>query len=335
MKSPRVAVIVLNWNGRDDTFACLESLRQLNHPNYEIIVVDNGSTDGSVEAVQASFPDVTILETGANLGFAEGNNVGLRHALTHGADYVLLLNNDTEVAPDFISLLVDAIEATPQAGVAGPTIYYFDRPATIWSAGGAIDWRRGDSRMMGLDEVDEGQYNAIREVGFVTGCALLTRREVIENVGMLDPRFFLYYEEIEWCVRAAHAGYKILHVPQARVWHKIAPARQAASPHIHYYMTRNRMLFLRSTHAGPRAWLHTLLAEYLRTLVSWTVRLRWRGQRAQRRAMVQAIVDFYHGRFGQMEGAYPACPERSRGEPVEGACPATASTRGGEPVEGN
>jgi GT2 family glycosyltransferase len=298
MKPPRVVVIVLNWNGKEDTLACLESLRQLDYPNYEVVVVDNGSTDGSVEAVRASFTGVAILETGENLGFAEGNNAGVQRALAHGADYVLLLNNDTEVAPDFISILVDAVEATPQAGVAGPTIYYFDRPAIIWSAGGAIDWRRGDTRMMALDEADHGQYDAVREVDFVTGCALLARREVFEKAGMLDPRFFMYYEEAEWCVRASRAGYKILHVPQAHVWHKITPAQQAASPRIHYYMTRNRLLFLRNTQAGVRAWLHTLVAEYLRTLVSWTVRPRWRSQHAQRQAMIDAIADFTWGQFG-------------------------------------
>jgi hypothetical protein len=305
MKSPRVAVIVLNWNNRDDTLGCLESLRHLDYPNYEIVVVDNGSTDGSVEAVGAFFPKATILETGENLGFAEGNNVGLRHTLAHGADYVVLLNNDTEVAPDFISLLVDAVGATPQAGVAGPTIYYFDRPTTIWSAGGAIDWRRGDTQMIGLDEVDEGQYGTIREVDFVTGCALLARREVIERVGMLDPRFFMYYEEAEWCVRAARAGYKILHVPQAHVWHKIMPTQQTASPHIHYYVTRNQLLFLKSTRASMWAWLHTLLAEYLRTLISWTLKPHWRGKCAQRRAMIEAIADFIRGRFGPAP-RYPA-----------------------------
>jgi len=298
MKSPRVAVVVLNWNGCEDTLACLASVSLVCYRPLDVILVDNGSTDGSVEAVRASFPGVTVLETGENLGFAEGNNVGLRHALALGADYVLLLNNDTEVAPDFLSVLVDAVEATPQAGVAGPTIYYFDRPKTIWSAGGAIDWRRGNSRMMGLDEVDEGQYDTVREVDFVTGCALLARREVLEGAGMLDSRFFMYYEETEWCVRAARAGYKILYVPQAHVWHKIKPVRQAASPRVHYYVTRNRLLFLRSTRAGVWAWIHTLLAEYLRTLVSWTVRPRWRGQSAQRRAMIEAIADFFLGRFG-------------------------------------
>jgi len=304
MKSLRVAVIVLNWNGCEDTLACLASLAAVNYRPLDAILVDNGSTDGSVGAIRASFPDVTIVETGENLGFAEGNNVGLRYALSGGADYVLLLNNDTAVAPDFVSILVDAVESTPQAGVAGPTIYYFDRPTIIWSAGGVIDWRRGDSHMMGLDEEDKGQYDAIREVDFVTGCALLARREAVERAGVLDSRFFMYYEETEWCVRAARAGYKIMYVPQARVWHKIAPAQQAASSRIHYYMTRNRLLFLKSTRASMRAWIHTLLAEYLRTLVSWTVRPRWRGQRAQRQAMVQAIVDFCHSRFGQMEGGH-------------------------------
>jgi GT2 family glycosyltransferase len=298
VKSPRVAVIVLNWNGKDDTLACLESLRQLDYPNYEVVVVDNGSSDGSVKAVRATFVDVTVLEVGENLGFAEGNNVGLRHALTHGADYVLLLNNDTEVSPDCISLLVGAVEATPQAGVAGPTIYYFDRREIIWSAGGAIDWRRGDSHMMGLDELDKGQYDAIREVDFVTGCALLIRRDVIEDVGMLDTRFFMYYEETEWCVRAARARYKILHVPQAHVWHKIVPAQQAMSPRIQYYMTRNRLLFLRSTRASVRAWYHTLLAEDLRRLIIWTVQPWRRERRLRRNITIKALFDFLVGRTG-------------------------------------
>jgi GT2 family glycosyltransferase len=298
MKFPWVTVVVLNWNGCQDTLACLASLSALDYAPLDVILVDNGSTDGSVAAVRASFPEVRVLETGENLGFAEGNNVGLRHALAQGADYVLLLNNDTEVASDLVSVLVSAVESTPRAGVAGPTVYYFGCPTMIWSAGGAIDWRRGDSRMMGLDEEEKGQYEAIREVDFVTGCALLARCEVVEKAGLFDPRFFMYYEETEWCVRAARAGYKVLHVPQARIWHKIAPVQQAASPRIHYYMTRNRLLFLRSTRAGVRAWLHTLLAEYLRTLASWTLQPRWHSRRVQRGAMIRAIADFARGHFG-------------------------------------
>ena len=165
--------------------------------------LDNGSTDGSVPAIRDGFPMVTVLENGENLGYTGGNNVGLRYALAQGADYVLLLNNDTVLAPDFLRLLVEAAESDANVGIAGPTIYYYDRPALIWSAGGAIDERRGQTRMIGLDAPDEGQFGTLpREVDFVTGCALLVKRPTMERVGLLDERFFTYYEEGEWCVRA-------------------------------------------------------------------------------------------------------------------------------------
>jgi GT2 family glycosyltransferase len=301
---PRVVIIVLNWNGLADTLGCLESLARLDYADqvgaYEVVVVDNGSTDGSVQAIQAHFPRVPLIENGENLGYAGGNNVGLRYGLRQGADYALLLNNDTEVAPDFLRRLVDAAQADPQVSVAGPTICYYDQPEIIWSAGGAIDWRRGRTRMVGLNERDVGQFgNEPREVDFISGCAMLVRRVILEQVGLLDERFFAYYEEVEWCVRVRQAGSKIVHVPQARLWHKITPKARAASSSVHYYMTRNRLLFLRVTRAGWRAWLHTLFAEYLRTLVSWSVQPRWRGKREQRDAMLKAVVDFQRGRLGR------------------------------------
>jgi len=296
---PWVVIVVLNWNGLADTLACLASLAELDYPERKVVVVDNGSTDGSVRAIRERFPTVTVLENGENLGYTGGNNAGLRYALGHGADYVLLLNNDTVVAPGFLRRLVDAAEADPRIGLVGPTIYYYDRPAIIWSAGGAIDWQRGSTRMLGLNERDRGQFGrGPRTVDFVTGCAILVRRIVPERVGLLDERFFAYYEEAEWCVRAVRAGYKIVHVPLARMWHKISPSARTDSWPVQYYMTRNRLLFLKATGAGPRAWLHTLIVEYLRTLISWTLRPRWRGKRAQRSAMVQGIVDAFGGRWG-------------------------------------
>jgi GT2 family glycosyltransferase/glycosyltransferase involved in cell wall biosynthesis len=297
---PQVAIIVLNWNGLNDTLGCLESLDQLNYQGYEVVVVDNGSTDGSVPVIRERFPGVTIIENGENLGYSGGNNVGLRYAIAQGADYALLLNNDTIVDPTFLRILVDAAETDPLIGMAGPTIYYHEHPDVIWSAGGAIDWQRGSTWMVGLDERDEGQFGAEpRAVDFVTGCAMLVRRTVMEQVGLLDERFFAYYEETEWCVRAARAGYKILHVPPAWMWHKISPSTRADSPLVHYYMTRNRLLFLKTTRAGLRAWWHTLIAEYLRTLVSWSVRPKWRCKQAQRKAMLQAISDAWRRRWGK------------------------------------
>jgi len=300
MDLPKVAIIILNWNGLDDTLPCLESLHGMDYPNSEIIVVDNGSVDESVPVIRQRFPAMTLLENGQNLGYAGGNNVGLRYALAHGMDYALLLNNDTEVAPDFLYHMTGAAEADLTVGIAGPTIYYHQRSDQIWSAGGAIDWRRGKTWLVGLDEPDTGQFGvASREVDFVTGCALLVKRAVMEQVGLLDERFFLYYEEAEWCVRVRQAGFKIVHVPQAKVWHRIPLDGRESSPLVHYYMTRNRLLFLKATGAGLRAWLHTLIAEYLRTLISWSVQPKWRCKQAQRRAMLQAIGDTWRGRWGK------------------------------------
>ncbi|RLC85897.1 MAG: glycosyltransferase family 2 protein, partial [Chloroflexi bacterium] len=180
-----VTIIILNWNGLADTLACLASLAHLDNADAcEILVVDNGSTDGSPPVIRERFPGVTLIETGENLGFTGGNNVGLRWALERGSDYALLLNNDTEVAPDFLCLLVEAVEADSRVGIAGPTIYYYEEPQTVWSAGGEIDWRRGATWMLGLNERDTGQFgDTPREMDFVTGCALLVKRDVLQRVG--------------------------------------------------------------------------------------------------------------------------------------------------------
>jgi GT2 family glycosyltransferase len=196
--------------------------------------------------------------------------------------------------------MVVAAESDPAIGIAGPTIYYFSQPKVIWTAGGDIDWNEGRTWMIGLNEQDTGQFGKTpREVDFVTGCALLVTRAVLERVGLLDERFFAYYEETEWCVRAKRAGFKIVHIPSAHLWHKISPVAQADSPLVHYYMTRNRLLFLKTTRAGLCAWLHTLFAEYLRTLMSWSLRPKWRGKRLQRNIMIRAMRDYFSRRFGK------------------------------------
>jgi GT2 family glycosyltransferase len=299
--SRKVGVILVNWNGKQDTLACLRSLSQLNYADYDIIVVDNGSEDGSVEAIKASFPQIALLEMGENLGFVGGNNQGISYALEHNAAFILLLNNDTEVAPDFLDIMVKVLADAPQTGIVGPLIYYFDPPNVIWSAGGEIDWRRGSTTMIGINEDDNGQFGQSPfPVDFVTGCALLIKRDVLEKIDLLEPKFFAYYEETEWCVRAARAGFQILTVPQAKIWHKISPAKREASPLVHYYMTRNRLLFLELARAGIPAWVQTIF-EFSRTLLSWTIRPKWRHKTRQRRAMLLAIFDYFRRRFGRVD----------------------------------
>jgi GT2 family glycosyltransferase len=300
MSAPQVTIVVLIYNGLADTLACLSSLAMVDYPNFKVVVVDNASSDGSVLAIRQAYPQVEVLETGQNLGYAEGNNVGIRHALKTGADYVLLLNNDTVVAADFLTHLVNAAEADPAVGIAGPTIYYFSSPTVIWSAGGAVDWQRGLTSMIGLDEPDTGQFGqSPRLVDFVTGCALLIKRTVLEQVGLLDPRFFMYYEETEWCTRAKRANCHIIYVPESKLWHKIAPAQQNLSPRVHYYMTRNRLLFLQTSRAPVKTWFYVLVFDNLRTLLIWSLRPKWRHMRSQRNVMLKAIRDFWLGRFGQ------------------------------------
>ncbi len=300
---PRVAIIVLTYNGLADTLACLASLERLDYPRerYRVVVVDNASQDGTPAAVRAAFPEtfVFVIENGANLGFAAGNNVGLRYALAQGFDYALLLNNDTEAPPNLLSALVAAAESDPRAGAVGPIIYYHAAPTRVWSAGGWIDWEQGISRMEGEVE-DQGQFTATREVDFITGCAMLLRCAALERVGLLDERFFMYFEETEWCVRARRAGFRILFAPQAKLWHKIPLNARFDKEYLAYYMTRNRLLFLRATGARPRTWFKALVLQDLRTYLSLCLRPKWRARRG-RVGMRLAWIDFWRGKFGRLE----------------------------------
>jgi GT2 family glycosyltransferase len=298
MLKPRVLIVILCYNNSRLTLECLESLRAINDDHADVLVIDNASSDGTADMIRGQRPDIPLIQAGANLGFAAGNNIGLRYALDHGYDYALLLNNDTEVAADCVSLLVATADSDPAIGIVGPLICYYERPDVVWSAGGTIDWRRGRSAMRGLNKIDDGQYHALTDVDFVTGCALLCKRAVIERVGLLDERFFMYYEETEWCVRAARAGFRIVHAPQARVLHKIPLDARDDQPYVSYYMTRNRLLFLRATGARLRTWIDVALLQDMRTCVSWSLRRKWRAKWSQRNAMLQAWGDFWHGRFG-------------------------------------
>lgn len=296
---PAVSIIVLNYNGREDTMACLRSLEHLTYSRASVILVDNASADGTAEAVRGTFPNVTVIESGGNLGFTGGNNVAIRYALEHGADYVMLLNNDTIVAPDFLNVMVEVMEQDQTIGVTGPMIYYHNNPETIWTAGGSIDWKHGTTNMIGLNQMDVSQFGlSPMPADFVSGCALLARRSVWDKVGLLDDTFFMYYEETEWCVRASRAGYKIMVVPMAMIWHKISIEERAASPLTYYYMVRNRLLFLKKTGAGYQTWGYTLF-EYVRTYVNWTVLEKRRDRRHLRAPMLQAFRDFSRGAFGQ------------------------------------
>lgn len=298
MSHPLVVTVILNTNRRDDTLACLESLLQSDYPNLQTIVLDNHSTDGSVEAIQAAFPQVAIIPLTENLGYAGNNNVGIRTAVAQNADWVFVLNEDTILAPDCLTKMIAVGESDPQIGILGPLVYHHDEPNIIQSAGGVFGpyW---ESTHLAQNEPDQGQFDQPHEVGWISGCGILVRRAVIEQVGMIDERYFYYWEETEWCLRAGKNGWRVVNVPQAKMWHKGVQRDYHPKPAVTYYGTRNRLLTIAKHHAPLKvrvfAWL-----QLLRTLTSWTVKPKWRSKREHRDAMWRGMVDFLQHRWGQM-----------------------------------
>jgi GT2 family glycosyltransferase len=246
--APRVAVVLINFNSPDLTAACLESLQRSSYPSQELIVVDNGSTDASVAALTARFPHVTVLPQERNIGFAAGNNAGIALALRRDAAFVWILNNDTVVHEDCLSRLVSACEE-PGVGMSTGRILRYGAPDTIWYAGGRHSLWTGRTVHFGMGRRDVARYHIRRDVEFVSGCCMLVKRQLIEQAGAFDDRFFIYVEDADWSVRARRAGFRLVYAPDAVVFHhadsatvsKISMGASAGtvSPWKHYLTARN------------------------------------------------------------------------------------------------
>ena len=296
MKHPLVINVILNTNRREDTLACLAAVAASTYPNQRTIVLDNASTDGSVEAISVCYPQVQIVPLKENRGYAGNNNVGIDLALEQGAGWVFVLNEDITLAPDCLVELMQVAESSPGIGIAGPMVYHFDEPDVIQSAGGLLDryWR---TIHVGQNQPDQHQYPNPRIVDWISGCAILVRRDVVEQVGALDDRFFYYWEETEWCVRARRNRWQIWQVPQAKIWHKGVQRNYSPGPNVTYYAARNKLMMMKKHHAPFSVWLYTSF-QTIRTLVSWTIRPKWREMRDHRKALWQGTVDFLFKRYG-------------------------------------
>jgi GT2 family glycosyltransferase len=244
--APRVCAIVLNYNGRQVTLEALASLEAMSYEAFDLLVVDNGSTDGSFEAVAEAFPRVHQVRTEQNLGAAGGCNLGIRWALERDYGYLLILNNDIEVDPAMLTELVRAAEEDPRRGVVGPKEYYYygDR-RRIWSAGGRLRFRHSITQERGEGQLDRGQFDRDEAVDYVNGCAMLVRRQAVEAAGLWDPLFHLAVEDADFCTRVKAQGFCCYYAHRAKLWHMVSHATGVYKAGKTFHTGRSTALFAR------------------------------------------------------------------------------------------
>jgi len=263
-----ISIIIVHYNTDKETKECLDSLENVKTTQnfkFDVVLLDNASKEPL--KIKNNYTNTELIRSDSNLGFTGGNNLAIKYAIEkHNRDYILLLNNDTIVDPDFLKNLYKCIKNNPKAGLITPKIYFeknyefyksdyapSDKGKVIWYAGGSIDWKHLSANHRGVDEVDYGQFDEVSRVDYATGCCLLVTREIVETVGLLDDDLFLYSEDVDYSLRVKEAGYDLLYCPDSLVWHKNAGSSGGSgSPVQLYYQTRNR-LWIAKTHGDYRA----------------------------------------------------------------------------------
>lgn len=295
---PKVYVIVLNWNGWKDTIECIESCLKLTYTNFRILLVDNGSTDGSESILREHFPAVEFIQTGENLGFAGGNNVGIKYALEKGAEYVWLLNNDTIVNPEALGELLKVAQRDEKIGVVGSKIYYYDKPDTLWFAGGRITRLTSLIHHVGADQKDSTLHQEDMDVDFITGCSLLVKRLTIQQVGLMCEEYFLYVEDTDWNTRIKKAGWKIKWAAGSKLWHKVSSMHGQGNPFLNYYCVRNILQYVRFN--KPYYLPFTLASLLYNFILIKLLGLDFIGVKWS----IRGFRDFFAGRAGRYKDKY-------------------------------
>ena len=311
MSGPRISIIVLNWNGKQDTLECLRSLQRAPTPHH-LIVVDNGSSDDSVVAIRSTYPQATLLETGKNLGYAEGNNVGIRFALKKKTDFLLILNNDVIVDPAILNRFLTTYARYPFSILSGIPYLHSD-PTTLDHLGGKWNPKAGEFDLIGWRAASFEETACSLDYG--CGCALFSSAEVFRAVGEFDARFFLFWEEADWCFRAKRQGIQVLSCPEAKLQHKVSASFTGRQPYADYFWWRNRLLWIEKNCSKQaqvyltfrviapaicRLMRHAFLTSF-RALLTKKSRARKRAaieqQRQRYRAALAGIKDYCCRRF--------------------------------------
>lgn len=249
---PRVFLITLNWNGKEWLEDCLRSALALDYPDFEVVMVDNGSTDGSVEFVRENFPSVQVVETGSNLGYARGFNAGLEFAAARGAEYFLIMNNDTVIDPGALRALVETALHQERAGFVTGKVYFYDHPDTLQTVGKNEDPITWNGSHIGWGERDVGQYDTVEEHAFLDDVMTLVDRRLYDEVGGYNPQFFLQCEEFDWQVRAKKKGWKLHYTPGAKLWHKVSMSMGGMDNPVGRYFDTRSFIVVMARHAGWR-----------------------------------------------------------------------------------
>jgi hypothetical protein len=271
MNHPKVFIIILNWNGLEDTLECLGSVLKLAYPNFEVIVVDNGSMDNSVEVIRSTYPQVTLIENKENLGYTGGNNIAMRYAMDHGADYMWLLNNDTIVEPDTLSKIVDTAESDPKIGLVSPVIYYYGEPDKIQFCGSYVDYDNFSIRH--AESIESWREMNTRQIVSLWGTALLVKSNAVKKIGYLNEKYFAYHEDGEYSIRAFKAGYRNIVQQEARVYHKDSRSTGSSRAPMQVFLRVRNLYFL---------WMDSLnglrkvryFRRFLANIISYTAALR-------------------------------------------------------------
>jgi len=323
MAFPRVSIVIVSWNGRDLLRTCLPSVLETDYPDFEVILADNASTDGSAAWVATEYPSVKIVRHPDNWLFCRGNNAALPHAT---GDLILLLNNDVEVPSDWLRPLVDSLTAAEDVGAVQPKLLQYDERSRFEYAGGAggfldrVGYPFTRGRLFNTLEQDRGQYDDARDIFWATGSAILLRRSALHEVGLLDPRFEMHMEEIDLCWRLQRQGYRIRVQPESRVYHIGGASLPQGSPRKTYYNFRNSLLLLYKN-LPPSAWRRTMALRVVCDCAA-LARAVVAGHEGESEAIVRAYRDAY-----RMFGAY------TDHRPTEQTTPVLPPYRGIVPVD--
>lgn len=294
----KTALVIVHYKGEGDTRACLQSFYGFTKDEVLPFIVTNSPSKQFYKLLKKEFPKVNIIQSTTNLGVAKGNNVGIKEALKSGCENFILLNNDTIVSPDLFKQLSECVQDDKHIGIVSPKIYFekgFEYQknrytenqlgTVLWYAGGLIDWENIYAHHRGVDEVDHGQYERAIDTDFATGCCMLITRDVIEEIGFLDERYFLYFEDVDYCMRARQNGFRVIYYPKTCLWHKNASSSGSPGSLLHrYYQTRNRLYF--GFHYSSLRTKKSLVYESLGQLIKGGIERK-------------AIIDYYFGRMGK------------------------------------